>query len=59
MKSRRVENAPIIFNIMIHIIYVTFNRRQICLGRFELLENVIQARRQAEIDYFGEYRRQE
>ena len=33
--------------------------RQIHLGLFESLDEAIQVRRQAEIDYFGEYRRQE
>lgn len=35
--------------------YITFNRRQICLGRFSDIEDAIRARRQAEIDYFGSY----
>ena len=38
---------------------IQINRKQIYLGTFKEKEDAIQARKQAEIDYFGEYRRQE
>ena len=38
---------------------IQINGKLIYLGTFKEKEDAIQARRQAEIDYFGEYRRQE
>ena len=38
------------------IAYIKVNYRQITLGRFTNLDDAIQARMDAEIEYFGEYR---
>lgn len=38
---------------------INIDKKQIMIGRYNTLEEAIQARRQAEIDYYGEYRRQE
>lgn len=38
---------------------IQINRKNITLGRFNTKEEAIQARKQAEIEYFGEYRNQE
>lgn len=35
--------------------YISINRRQIYLGYFDCIEDAIKARKQAEIDYFGEF----
>lgn len=37
------------------LVHITFNRKQIHLGRFNTLEEAIEARKQAEVEYFGEY----
>ena len=36
--------------------YITYNKRRINLGYFNTKEEAIQARKNAEIEYFGEYR---
>ena len=36
--------------------YITVNRKPIHLGYYKNLEDAIEARKQAEIKYFGEYR---
>ena len=38
---------------------ITFNQKHINLGRFNTLEEAIEARKQAELEYFGEYRNKE
>lgn len=38
---------------------ITYNYKNICLGRFDTKEEAIEARKQAEIDLFGEYRNKE
>ena len=38
------------------IAYIKVNYRQITLGRFSNIDDAIEARRNAEIEYFGEYR---
>ena len=38
---------------------IMYNRKHIHLGRFKTKEEAIQARKQAEIEYFGEYRNQD
>ena len=39
--------------------YITVNYKLINLGRFSILEDAIEARKKAEIKYFGEYRSKE
>ena len=39
--------------------YITVNYKLINLGRFNILEDAIKARKKAEIKYFGEYRSKE
>ena len=39
--------------------HITFNYKYIHLGLFDTLEEAIEARKQAEIEYFGEYRNQD
>ena len=39
--------------------YITVNYKLINLGRFSILEDAIEARKKAEIKYFGEYRSRE
>ena len=39
--------------------YITVNYKLINLGRFSILEDAIEARKRAEIKYFGEYRNKE
>ena len=35
--------------------YINYNYKKIILGYFDVIEDAIEARRQAEIDYFGEF----
>ena len=39
--------------------YITVNYKLINLGRFSILEDAVEVRRQAEIKYFGDYRNKE
>lgn len=41
------------------IAQININSRNIKLGRFSTIEEAIEARKQAELEYFGEYRNQE
>ena len=38
---------------------ISINKKPVMVGRFDTLEEAIEARRQAEIEYYGGYRRQE